>query len=170
MSNSLQPHGLYSPGQNTGVDSLSLLQGIFPTQGLNPGLPHCRWICYQLSHKGSPLPLRGGVKFLSPGMCVELSDSLLINRLNGKWWYETWLWQMLCSSLFPLVDSLLCGEAAAMLQGNLDWEPEASCQQPREFTISEGHPPTPIKPSDDCSLSWPPDWNHITDLEPEPFS
>ena len=43
-----------SPGQNTGVGSLSLLQGIFPTQGSNPGLPHCRWILYQLSHKGSP--------------------------------------------------------------------------------------------------------------------
>ena len=58
MSNSLQSHGLYSswnsPGQNTGVGSLSLLQGIFPTQGSKPGLPHCRWILYQLSHKGSP--------------------------------------------------------------------------------------------------------------------
>ena len=46
LSNSLWPHGLYSPwsspGQNTGVDSLSLLQGIFPTQGLNPGILHCR--------------------------------------------------------------------------------------------------------------------------------
>ena len=41
-------------GQNTGVGSLSLLQGIFPTQGSNPGLPHCRWIVYQLGHKGSP--------------------------------------------------------------------------------------------------------------------
>ena len=40
--------------QNTGVSSLSLLQGIFPTQGSNPCLPHCRWILYQLSHKGSP--------------------------------------------------------------------------------------------------------------------
>jgi len=36
------------------VGSLSLLQGIFPTQGLNPGLLHCRWILYQLSHKESP--------------------------------------------------------------------------------------------------------------------
>ena len=42
-----------SPGQNTGVSGLSLLQGIFPTQGSNPGLPHCRQILYQLSHKGS---------------------------------------------------------------------------------------------------------------------
>ena len=39
--------------QNTGVGSLSLLQGIFPTQGSNPGLPHCRRILHQLSHKGS---------------------------------------------------------------------------------------------------------------------
>ena len=54
LSNSLQPHGLYSPGQNTGVGSLSLLQGMFPTQGLNPGLLHCRRILNQLSHKGSP--------------------------------------------------------------------------------------------------------------------
>ena len=37
---------------DTGVGSLSLLQGIFPTQGSNPGLPHCRWILYHLSHKG----------------------------------------------------------------------------------------------------------------------
>ena len=57
VSDYLRPHGLYSPwsslGQNTGVGSLSLLQGIFLTQGLNPGLPHCRQILYQLSHQGS---------------------------------------------------------------------------------------------------------------------
>ena len=39
-----------SPGQNTGVGSHSLLQGIRPTQRSNPGLLHCRWILYQLSH------------------------------------------------------------------------------------------------------------------------
>ena len=55
----------YSPGQNTGVDSLSLLQGIFPTQGLNPGLLHFRWILYQLSHKGSPI------------LCMCVSHSVL---------------------------------------------------------------------------------------------
>ena len=44
-----------SPGQNTGAGSLSLLQGSFPTQGSNPGIPHCRRILYQLSHRGSPL-------------------------------------------------------------------------------------------------------------------
>ena len=58
MSDSLQPQGLYSPwsslGQNTGVGNLSLLQGIFPTEGLNPGLPRCRQILYKLSPQGSP--------------------------------------------------------------------------------------------------------------------
>ena len=54
----LRPHGLYSPwnspGQNTGVGCHFLLQGIFPTQGSNPGLLHCRRILYQLSHQGNP--------------------------------------------------------------------------------------------------------------------
>ena len=58
VSDSLWLHGLYSlwnsPGWNTGVGSHSLLQGIFPTQGSNPDLHHCRLILYQLSHKGSP--------------------------------------------------------------------------------------------------------------------
>ena len=66
-SDSLRPHGLCrpwnSPGQNTGACSLSLLQGIFPTQGSNPGFLHCRRIVYQLSHReaqeywsGQPIP------------------------------------------------------------------------------------------------------------------
>ena len=68
VSDSLQPHGLSpwnSPGQNTGVGSLSLLQGVFLTQGLNPGLPHCRQILYPLSHRGSPRILEwGGLSLL----------------------------------------------------------------------------------------------------------
>ena len=52
------PHRLYSPwnspDQNPGVGTCSLPQGIFPTQGSNPGLEHCRRILYQLSHQGSP--------------------------------------------------------------------------------------------------------------------
>ena len=59
VSYSLQPHGVQptrllcpwnSPGQNTRVGSCSLLRGIFPTQGSNPGLPHCRQIFYHPSH------------------------------------------------------------------------------------------------------------------------
>ena len=62
VSNSLQPHVLHSPwnspGQNTGVGSLSLVQGIFPTQESKSGLPHGRQIFYQLSHQGSPRRLQ----------------------------------------------------------------------------------------------------------------
>ena len=58
LSDSLQAYGLYSPwnslGQHTGVGSHFLLQGVFPTQGSNLDLQHCRQILYQLSHKGSP--------------------------------------------------------------------------------------------------------------------
>ena len=59
VSDSLRPHGLQptrllcpwdSPGNSTGVDCHSLLQGIFPTPGSNPGLPHCRQLLYCLSH------------------------------------------------------------------------------------------------------------------------
>ena len=64
MSNSLRPHGLQPtrlpcpwdfPGNSPGVDCHLLLQGIFPTQGLNPGLPHCRQMLYRLSHHQNDL-------------------------------------------------------------------------------------------------------------------
>ena len=58
LSDALWPHGLYSPwnspGQNTGVGSLSLLQGIFPTQRSNPGLPHCRRILHHWASRDAP--------------------------------------------------------------------------------------------------------------------
>ena len=66
VSDYLQPHGLQlarplcpwnSPGKNTGVCCHSFLQGIFPTQGSNSGLPHCGQILYHLSHQGSPTSL-----------------------------------------------------------------------------------------------------------------
>ena len=74
MSNSLQPHGLYSPwnspGQNTGMETLPLLKWIFPTQESNQGLLHCRWILYQLRYQGSPNlakePLKNHVEQMSP--------------------------------------------------------------------------------------------------------
>ena len=56
-----------SPGQNTGVGSHSLPQGIFPMQGSNPGLPHCRWILYQLSQQRSPRILEWVVFLFSIG-------------------------------------------------------------------------------------------------------
>ena len=60
-----------SPGKNTGMGCHALLQGIFPTQGSNPGLPHCRWIPYHLSHQGSPRILKWVPYIPSP---ADLSD------------------------------------------------------------------------------------------------
>ena len=75
MSDSLRP--LWnSPGQIPGVGSLSLLQGIFPTQGSNPGLLHCRWVLYQLSHKGTPRILEWVAYPFSRGSC----------------WTRNWTW------------------------------------------------------------------------------
>ena len=56
MDSSLQGSSVHgdSPGKNTGVGCHDLLQGIFPIQESNSGLPHCRWILYPLSHHGSP--------------------------------------------------------------------------------------------------------------------
>ena len=63
-----------SPGQNSGVGSLSLLQGNLPKQGLSPGLPHCRRILYQLSHKGSPGTPRGDPYGTHMGLWISLAE------------------------------------------------------------------------------------------------
>ena len=90
MSNSLQPHGLYSPwnslGQNTGVGSLSLLQGIFPIQGSNPGLPLYRQILYQLSYQGRHPPSPRPPKLLKTSEFQGRSDLIyLISHWCGSW-------------------------------------------------------------------------------------
>ena len=72
----LRPHGLNSPwdspGQNTRVGCLSLLQGIFPAQVSNPGLPHCRRILCPLSHQGSPREVKTNfIQEVPPLICVR---------------------------------------------------------------------------------------------------
>ena len=77
----------YSPwnssGQNIGMGSLSLLQGIFPTQGSNPSLPHCRWILYQLNHKGSPRILEWVVYPFSSGSSWTRSRTRVSSIAGG---------------------------------------------------------------------------------------
>ena len=91
-SHCLWPHGLYSPwnspGQNTGVGSLSLLQGIFPTQGLNPGLLHCRQILYQLRHKGSPRILEWVACPFSSGSCWPRNRTRVFCMTGG--FFTSW--------------------------------------------------------------------------------
>ena len=99
MSNSLQPYGLWparllcpwnSTGKNTGVGSHSLLQGIFLTQELNPGLLHCRWILDQLSHKhleyiGGGLVTKSCLTIVTP-WTVACQVPLSIGFSGQEWW------------------------------------------------------------------------------------
>ena len=65
-----------SPDKNTGVGCHALLQGIFPTQGLNPGLLHCRQILYHLSHQGSPhTHNRCPIIYIKSSLTVNLSEA-----------------------------------------------------------------------------------------------
>ena len=81
-----------SPGKNSGVNCHGLFQGIFPTQGSNPNLLHCRWILYCLSHQGSPCcpeeepeaqrgPLEASVT--KQGMLSDSSSSLKAPQEQG---------------------------------------------------------------------------------------
>ena len=86
VSDSLQPHRpspWNSLGQNTGVGSLSLPQGIFPTQESNLGLPHWGWILYQLTHEGKPK--NTGVGSLSLLQWIFLTQELNWGLLHCRW-------------------------------------------------------------------------------------
>ena len=98
VSDSLRPYGLYhpwnSPGQNTGLGSLSLLQGIFPTQGLNPGVPHSRRILYQLSHKKtvteeSVLETANTTGIMREIHICRYSSSFPMDQFHGFWILST---------------------------------------------------------------------------------
>ena len=144
MSDSLQPHGLYSPwnspGQKTGVGSLPLLQEIFPTQGSNPGLLHCRWILYELSHKGSP-----GKPYMLPKGLLNSSTTFVIYHSERRntpiivcYWHSIIyctiqifgpdLWD--CLYVVAVVQSLSCIWLLVTPQ-------TAACQASLFFTISQ---------------------------------
>ena len=77
-----------SPGKNTGEGCSALLQGVFPAQGSNPGLPHCRWILFQLSHQGSPRILEWVAYPFSRGSSQPRSRtgvSCLVGRFFTSW-------------------------------------------------------------------------------------
>ena len=100
-----------SPGQNTGVGSLTLLQGIFPTQGLNPGLPHCRQILYQLSHKGSPKILEWVDYPFSSGSSQPRSVSCIAGRFFTSWaTRETKEWNFVFAATWIDLESIMLSE------------------------------------------------------------
>ena len=100
MSNSFQSHGLYPtrlhpwdfPGKNTGVGCHFLLQGIFPTQGSNPGLPHCRQTFYCLSNQGSPPPpAKKKKKNIYIYFFLIFSSFPFYDQALGDWFYTSLL-------------------------------------------------------------------------------
>ena len=109
VSDYFWPHGLYSPwnspGQNPGVGSLFLFQGIFPTQGSNTGLLHCRQILYQLSHKGSPRILEWVVYPFSSGSSRPRNWTR-VSCIAGGFWEGDTLQNLLTKGDFPYKYSL----------------------------------------------------------------
>ena len=93
LSDFLQPHGVHSPwnspSQNSGVGNLSVLRGIFPTQGSNPGLPHCRQILYQLSYQRTySFPNFEPVYFsMSSSNCCFLTCIQVFQEAGKVVWY-----------------------------------------------------------------------------------
>ena len=110
MSDSLWPHELHcpwnSPGQNTRMGSLFLLQGISPTRQSNP---HCRQILYQLNHRGSPRTLEWAYHFpadlpnpgIKPGS-PALQVKSLPTELSGKPFMFTYSLLFNCHNLLPV--------------------------------------------------------------------
>ena len=89
-----------SPSKNTGVGCYAFFQGIFPSQGLNPGLLHCRWILYQLSHKGSLRILEAVAYHFSSGSSWPRNQAG-VSCIAGRFftnWATVWIttnWKML---------------------------------------------------------------------------
>ena len=79
-----------SPDENPGMGYHSLLQGIFLTQGLNPGLPHCRQILYHLSHQGSPFSAYDTYKSPISLKPQQVSDPGVKSLMKHKWSCQPW--------------------------------------------------------------------------------
>ena len=82
-----------SPSKSTRVGCHALLWGIFPTQGSNRGLLHCRWILYQLSYQGSPRQQQKTVtyqKYLTEKTSSALSGAG-ISDCNAVWHKSIWI-------------------------------------------------------------------------------
>ena len=138
VSDSLRPHGLYSPwncpGQNIEVGSRSLRKGIFPTQGSNPGLPNCRRIPYHLSH-------RGGI--------IESTTSHISSPVVTLQWD---LWYI--SSCMFLHKRILSVELPVQRSGMLRLAQSAACAQLCRLPLP-AHPSPRQEPPTHCTaLGW----------------
>ena len=105
-----------SPEWNTGVGSLSFFQGIFPTQGLNPGLLHCMWILYQLNHQGSPRIL----EWIAYPFCRRshrLRDQTGVSCIAGRFFTSWTIWEALKGAQVPCIgcQSTVCSVSVSSM-------------------------------------------------------
>ena len=148
----LWPHGLWPtrllcpwdpPGKNAGVGSYSLLQGIILTQRLNPGLPHCRQILYQLNYQGS--------------LSKERYSTQTVKRLSIMW--ETWVRSLGWEDSLEKGKATWCEEASLVTPGCDERKYSVYCRVPRlptpVFWPGEFH--GPYSPSG-CKESYTTEW------------
>ena len=142
VSDSLQPHELCSPwnspGQYTGVCSCSFLQGIFPTQGSNPDLPHWRHILYQLSHQGCPRILewvtypfssRSSWPRIQTGVfCIAGRFFLSWATREAQASYIAWWFSPVCKCLFRRIDYYIDNSQERLRDGKQSKERERGSQ------------------------------------------
>ena len=155
MSNSLGSCPRNSPGHNTRVSSLSLLQGIFPTQGSNPALPHCRWILYQMSHKGSLSTTVGSLSFLQR---IFPTQELIWDCLHCRW-----ILYQLSYQGSPVVKNLPANSGDLGLIPGLGRSPAGEHGNPLQYSCLEnpmdggdqwGYSPQSCKQSDRTEETW----------------
>ena len=103
-----------SPGKNTGVGRHALLQGIFPTQGSNPGLAHCRWILYCLNH-------------------CSLSSVRIIYCVNP---FKTHVWNMFHIVTQEIVQEILFKRRQTKCRDSFSWSIVKSC---KKLLLKVGH-------------------------------
>ena len=157
MSDSLRPQGLYPtrlfrpwafPGKSAGMDCHFLLQGIFPTQGLNLGLPQCRQTLHRLSHQGSPFNYQPGrevipapilrklysvkvdyVPCLRERLCALAESSQHLELINLGDCHVFNFWPMVSEPLFPQVPlklKVLVAQLCRTLYNPMDCSPPDS--------------------------------------------
>ena len=126
-----------SSGQNTGVGSLFLLQGVFPIQGLNLGLPHCSQILYQLSHKGNPGILEWVAYPFSSGSSPPRNQTR-VSCIAGRFFtkhYEALLQTKILEAIKVLHS--LCHQIWKTQQWPQDWKSSLSVQIPKKGNTKE---------------------------------
>ena len=146
VSDSLWPHELWSarllcpwnsPGKNTDMGCHALIQGIFPTQGSNPSLPHCKQILYHLSHWGSPRILEWVAYPFSRGFSQPrnttgiscISGGFLTAELQGETRVQSLVWE----------DPLEKGMAthSSILAWRIPWTEESAGCRPQDQKKSD---------------------------------